>query len=178
MTDEELMLKLKSGNLDCAGDLFERYHKRIYHFLLKLTGNPSDSEDLTQNVFVRMIRYRNSYRKGNSFEAWLFRIARNLFYDHVKDRSKNSELYDRDMILMHGETSEEGEEKIRILNLALMELTHEERFIIVLNRFQKVKYEDIGEILSLTVASIKVKVHRALHKLRGHYEEIEKKESQ
>ena len=61
ISDEALMLKAQRGELDAVGKLYERYSKRLYNFFLRLTVNSDTSSDLTQNVFYRILKYRNSY---------------------------------------------------------------------------------------------------------------------
>ena len=84
MTDELIMEAVKSGDLQQASVLFERYNKRIFNFLARLTMNREVAEDLTQNVFLRMIKYRSSFKTGNKFQAWIYQIARNVFSVHYK----------------------------------------------------------------------------------------------
>ena len=82
MTDEMIMEAVRNGDLQQASVLFERYNKQIYNFLARMTMSKVLAEDLTQNVFLRMIKYRNSYRDGNKFHSWIYQIARNVFSDH------------------------------------------------------------------------------------------------
>jgi RNA polymerase sigma-70 factor (ECF subfamily) len=68
MTDEMIMEAVKNGDLQRASLLFERYNKRIFNFLARMTMDREVAEDLTQNVFLRMIKYRNSYKEGSTSE--------------------------------------------------------------------------------------------------------------
>ncbi len=80
MTDELIMEAVKNGNLDQASELFDRYHKRLYNYFVKISFDREASNDLTQNVFLRMIRYRNSYKEGNKFISWIFCNRRKVFF--------------------------------------------------------------------------------------------------
>ena len=71
-------IEAAKGDLDQMRYLFDRYHLRIYNFFQKMVRNRSVSEDLTQDVFAKVIRYRSSYNHGN-FASWIFTIARNIF---------------------------------------------------------------------------------------------------
>ena len=84
MNDEQLMEAVKNGDLHHASVLFERYHKRIYNFLARMTFNKALAEDLTQNVFMRMLKYSHSFREGLSFQSWIYTVAKNVFYDHYR----------------------------------------------------------------------------------------------
>ena len=178
MTDELIMEAVKRGELQQATLLFERYHKRIFNFLARMTMDRDLAEDLTQNVFLRIIKYRTSYRDGNRFQSWIYQVARNVFSDHYQShKNKFSDFVDVEKISDHmaeGEDSEEQDEKERLLHRSMAKLSEEQRELLVLTRFQQMKYEEVAAIMDTTVANIKVKVHRAIIKLREHYFEIEK----
>jgi RNA polymerase sigma factor (sigma-70 family) len=178
MTDESVMEAVKRGELQQATLLFERYEKRIYNFLARMTMDRHLAEDLTQNVFLRMIKYRNSYTEGRKFQSWLYQVARNVFSDHYQAvKNKYSGFVDVEKISDHmadQNDSDEQDEKERLLHLSMAKLTDEQRELLVLTRFQQLKYEEVASIMDTTVANIKVKVHRAILKLREYYFEIEK----
>ena len=169
---------VKSGDLQQATVLFERYHKRIFNFLARMTFDRALAEDLTQNVFLRMIKYRSSYREGNKFQSWIYQVARNVFSDHYQaHKNKKSDFVDVEKMsgsLKDSEESELQEEREQILHRSMAMLNEEQRELLVLTRFQHMKYEEVAIIMETTVANIKVKVHRAIAKLREHYFELEK----
>ena len=74
ISDEDLMWQLSQGKLSYAGHLFERYHIRLYNFFLRWNRDGALSEDLTQSVFERLIRYRKTYKKGMSLKSWIFQL--------------------------------------------------------------------------------------------------------
>src|SRR5689334_10389950 len=90
MTDEMLMEAVKNGDLQQASLLFDRYNKRLFNFLAKMTLERAIAEDLTQNVFLRMLKYRNSYRAGAKFQSWIYQMARNVFVDHYQEAKNKS----------------------------------------------------------------------------------------
>jgi RNA polymerase sigma factor (sigma-70 family) len=179
MTDEMIMKAVKDGNLHQASLLFERYNKRIYNFLFRMTMDREMAGDLTQNVFLRMLKYRGSYN-GDRFESWIYRIARNVFSDHYQSaKNKASSFVDVEKVRDHLEDNDEPanqQEREKILHLAMKKLNDDERELLVLTRFQQMKYEEVAHLLDMTVANIKVKVHRAIIKLRQLYFELEKSE--
>ena len=69
VTDEELMLAVRDGDLAKLGPLFERHHLALFDFLSRMTGNPTAAEDLVQDVFVRILKYRATYRDDGRFET-------------------------------------------------------------------------------------------------------------
>jgi RNA polymerase sigma factor (sigma-70 family) len=178
MTDELIMEAVKRGELQQATLLFERYNKRIFNFLARMTMDRELAEDLTQNVFLRIIKYRTSYREGNKFQSWIYQVARNVFSDHYQaHKNKFSDFVDVEKISDHmadREESEEQDEKEKLLHRSLARLNEEQRELLVLTRFQQMKYEEVAAIMDTTVANIKVKVHRAILKLKEYYFQMEK----
>jgi RNA polymerase sigma factor (sigma-70 family) len=178
MTDETIMEAVKSGDLQQASVLFERYHKRIFNFLARMAMDRELAEDLTQNVFLRIIKYRNSYREGARFQSWIYQVARNVFTDHYQtQKNKFSDFVDVEKIsdrLHDANENEDLDEREKLLHRSMAMLNDEQRELLVLTRFQHMKYEEVAVVMDTTVANIKVKVHRAIAKLREHYFELEK----
>ena len=176
MTDETLMYEVTKNNSKCASELYDRYSKRLYNYFVKISLDRELSSDLLQNTFLRMLKYRHTYHVGKPFEAWIFQIARNVFTDHL---NKNKMLFDQHSDVYQLNEADDSEateitERERRLKVALSRLSPESREILVLSRYQGLKYEQIGQILNITVPNVKVRVHRAIKKLRDHYLEIEK----
>ena len=84
LSDEELMSQVRNGVGEMLGVLFDRYQSPLLNFYCKLTGSRTTSEDLVQEVFFRILKYRQSYRPGTPFRAWLYQIARNARTDHLR----------------------------------------------------------------------------------------------
>lgn len=178
MTDEVIMEAVKNGDLQQASLLFERYNKRIFNFLARMTMNREVAEDLTQNVFLRMIKYRNSYKEGNKFHSWIYQVARNVFSDHYQmNKNRKADFVDVEKMSDRIQDLDESlvlDEQEKTLHRSLALLTEEQRELLVLTRFQHMKYEEVAMLMDTTVANIKVKIHRAMAKLREHYFQLEK----
>jgi len=178
MTDEIIMEAVKNGDLQQATLLFERYNRRIYNFLARVTLDKMLAEDLTQNVFFRIIKYRSSYREGARFQSWIYQVARNVFADHYQTlKNKKSDFVDVENIKDYMADNEERQlqdEKEILLHRSMARLSEEQRELLVLTRFQQMKYEEVAALMDTTVANIKVKVHRALIRLREYYFELER----
>jgi RNA polymerase sigma factor (sigma-70 family) len=175
MTDEMLMEAVKSGELQQASVLFQRYHKRLFNFLARMTPDRDTAEDLTQNVFLRMLKYRNSYRTGAKFQSWIFQVARNVFSDFYQEVKSKSNVVKMEIIPDKiDESTTDMEQQEQLLHRSLQRLPDDQRELLVLTRFQHMKYEEVADIMNTSVANIKVKVHRAINKLREHYFELEK----
>lgn len=166
LTDEILMAKVAQGNLDVLKILFNRHHKHVFNFLHKMCGDKMLSEDLTQEVFYKLMKYRSSYNNGK-FISWLFTIARNSMNTHFRRVSKNYEeldTIDYKMIIQ-----EEEKEDYSDLHLAINKLEPSDRELVILNRFQEIKYEELAQIVGSTPGAVKTKVSRALKKLKTIY---------
>lgn len=178
MTDDMIMEAVKSGDLQKVSVLFDRYHKRIFNFLARMTNDRDVAEDLTQNVFLRIMKYRNSYKEGMRFQSWIYQVARNIFSDHYQStKNRMSGFVDVETMadrINDSQQSVEQDEREEILHKSLHMLSVDQRELLVLTRFQQMKYEEVAAIMDTTVANIKVKVHRAIHKLREHYFQLEK----
>jgi RNA polymerase sigma-70 factor (ECF subfamily) len=169
------MLKVKNGDLDRLTLLFHRYSKRLYGFFFAMTSNGANSEDLVQNVFMRVLKYRHTYATDGKFESWLFHLARNVHHDHYR---KNKRYYfQENMSDWEGQLKEESnreiemtkEDELGVLQNALNALSHEKRELIELTRFQKLKYEQVAGLLGISESALKVRVHRILKELKENY---------
>jgi RNA polymerase sigma factor (sigma-70 family) len=172
LSDEIIMKRVKEGNLAELSILFERYHVRLYNFMLRLTFDRSVSQDLTQNLFYRILKYRHTFREDHSFKSWIYQLARNIHIDFCKQQQKTAERYTQvEEFNVNLAEDQEGftEEDYDKLDRAMARLTPEQKEILVLSRFQGLKYEEISSIRDLTVPAIKVQVHRAIKQLREHY---------
>ncbi len=179
LSDNALMLKVKSGDVDKLGLIYERHKKRLFGFFYNLGNNPSVSEDLVQNVFERMLKYKGSYIGEGVFTAWMFRMARNVNYDHhnktAKERiswntsSKELEEDSEDAI----NESMEKEGNSILLRRALAKLSEEKRELLVLSKYRGLKFGELAAIVGCTEGAAKVRVHRALKELRTIFLELE-----
>jgi RNA polymerase sigma-70 factor, ECF subfamily len=85
--DNELMLKVRDGDLGKLSFLFEHYHRALFNFFLRSTGGRDLSEDLVQEVFLRILKYRHTFRPDSQFSAWMYHVARNAQIDHFRNTS-------------------------------------------------------------------------------------------
>jgi RNA polymerase sigma-70 factor (ECF subfamily) len=167
------MHRVKDGHLSELSVLFGRYHVKLYNFFLRLTFDPVISEDLTQNLFYRIIRYRHTFdASAGNFRSWIYRIARNTHLDHCRElRSSPQPLRQDEELHYPAIGAHEGyaEDDFEKLDRALGLLEPDQREIIVLSRYQGLKYEEIARLHDLSVAAVKVRIHRAIHQLRKLY---------
>lgn len=165
------MLRVKAGDLDKMGLLFERYNRPLFAFFYHMTHKRDVSEDLVQNVFYRMLKYKHTFTGEGEFRTWMYHLARNILNDSIKqnrsfDHYDVSEMADK---LGGGILADEGFEKKEdadFLHKAMAGLSDDYREVLVLSRFQEMKYDEIAEVLNINEGTVKVRVHRALGELK------------
>lgn len=169
MGDEQTMQEVRDGDVGKLELLFDRHHRALYHYFLHLTANTAVSEDLVQEVFFRILKYRQSYRPETNFRAWMFQIGRNAFLDQAGRNKGEVTLADGASELGAPEPPPdrelEAKQETALLRQALAALPSEKREVIVMSRFLELKYEDIASILKCEVGTVKVRVYRALREL-------------
>jgi RNA polymerase sigma-70 factor (ECF subfamily) len=170
------MTAVREGDLAKLGLLFERYHVPLFEFLSRITGDRQVAEDLVQDIFVRILKYRATFRDGGSFETWVYRIARNARADYFRTRQATGavaeEEPDRPDHAPGPVRQLEADRDRARLKRALMMLREDKRELIVLARFQGVKHERIAEMLGIEAGAVKVRIHRALKELRQIFVEL------
>jgi len=174
VTDEELMLQVRSGEGNMLGVLFDRYHGPLFNFYARLMGDRTVSEDLVQEVFLRILRYRGTYQPGTPFRPWMYQIARNARMDHYR-KTPRHETFKPDMLPpVAPHDSAQQEQEGALLHRALMQLSEEKREVLILARFQELKYTEIARLLGCELNTVKTRVHRALQDLRETFRELER----
>lgn len=171
---------VKEGDLDRMSLLFKRHYRSLYGFLYHMTHDKGASEDMVQNIFYRMLKYRSSYTGQGAFQTWMFHIARNVLKDNGKKRQPvpvSDKMEGLTQNLSDGKTvSEQLERKQdqQQLYQAMELLKEEEREILTLSKFQELKYQEIALILNISEGTVKVRVHRALNELKIIYQKKQK----
>lgn len=174
LTDNSLMLRVKTGDLDKMGLLFERYNRPLFGFFYHMTHKADLSEDLVQNVFYRMLKYRHTFTGDGEFRTWMYHLARNVLNDSVKqNRSFNfydvNEVADRIEGGIRADESLERQQENEFLHEAMGALSPEYREVLILSRFQEMKYDEIAKVLNINEGTVKVRVHRALGELKKRF---------
>ena len=179
LEDNALMIKVKDGDLAKLGLLFERYKKPLFGFFYGMNKDADLCEDLVQNVFMRILKYRYLFRGEGDFKTWMFHIARNVNHDHfrkIKWKGKDDLDHWQDRLSNNEnrQTEFQQDEELQLLSMALDKLPEEKREIILLSKYHDKKYREIGEILGCSEGAVKVKVFRALQELKEVYKKLEK----
>ena len=172
-SDSSLMQAVREGDLGALAILFERHHRPLFNYFAHVNGNRDLSEDLVQDVFFRMLKYRQSYQPDRPFTAWMYQIARNAHVDSIGKRKFEVGLGEREFA--SGNLMDENlkrKQELSLLKRAMARLPQEKRELLVLSRFQNLKYEEIAAILGCDVGAVKVRVYRAVQALGQIYFEL------
>jgi len=171
-TDNVLMMKVKNGDIDRLGLLFERYHHRLFAFFYRLTARRDVSEDLVQGVFERILKYRHSFSDQGSFSSWLFGIARNLHIDYCNNsRPADIALDEAHLDIIAAESPDspdhsDGNLSHLLVRRALEKLDPDKKQVLILSRYEGFKYREIAAIMNCSEAAVKVRVFRALNEMK------------
>ena len=128
-------------------------------------------------TFFRILKYRKKFGGHGHFSVWMYQIARNVMIDALKKKARGPEY--RDQSALHMVTDETGEtellenERSQMVHKALNALNDDQKEVLILSRFQNLKYREIGKILGCSEGTVKVRVFRALKNLKSKYMELE-----
>jgi RNA polymerase sigma-70 factor (ECF subfamily) len=179
-SDHELMIAVRAGEIRRLGELFERHHRPLYGFFVRLTNQPSASEDLVQIVFYRILKYRHTYRDEGKFSAWIYHLARKVAADHFRKSASTPVPTDPIAFQDQPDQGEAPDAKaataddVALMRRALTRVSHEHREVLVLSRLQHLEHQEIARLLDCSVGAVKVRAHRALKELREVYFKIRK----
>jgi RNA polymerase sigma-70 factor (ECF subfamily) len=169
-TDSYLMQLVQTGDTGRLAVLFERHHAALFRYLLSLTSDRALSEDLTQEVFFRALKYSRSYDPDQPFAVWLYSLGRNAWFDTRRKRRPETADDGLEEIRSSEPMPEElftRKQDVEFLRAALHRLPEDKREVLVLSRFHGLRYEEIGRILECEAGTVKVRVYRALKELRS-----------
>lgn len=173
--EEEQINKAKKNPKDFAV-LYEKYYVQIFRYIFKRIADENESADLTSQVFVKALQSLHKYEfRGVPFSAWLHQIARNelnlCFRAQKYNRSVDVKTEQLHEVIeeFDPENNEEqpNEEKTQQLMASLRELNKDELELLEMRYFEKRPFQEVSEILNISVSNAKVKMHRIIKKLKG-----------
>jgi len=183
LTDQEVVLRARSGQESAYRELIRRYERPIFALLFRMVRDRELAEDLSQETFVKALNAIESYRPEFKFSSWIFKIANNAAIDHLRRRELHTLSLDGSP---HAETPEamqatalqigarqetpldtvEAKELGSAIEAAIGSLRPEYRSCILLRHVEGRAYEEIAEILNLPLGTVKTYIHRARNELR------------
>jgi len=189
--DFELIRAINSGQFDRFPELVKRYEQKLYNFSLRMCQDATDAEDTVQETFLNVFRYLKDFRYEAKFKNWLYRVAASTC---IKKRRKSKFAPERELSLDEFISQDEAEGPNQVPNWALMpldkllndelldkinqaifSLPEKYRLVIVLRDIEGFSTAETGQILNLSAANVKVRLHRARlflrDKLKGYFED-------
>lgn len=168
--DDAVMCAVRDGEVHALSTLYERHQRALLNYFLRLGTTRANAEDLVQEVFMRILKYRATYRGGSRFITWMYYIARNARLDQLHKRRGESEWDDAYAPAVLPGDAAQAQQEQRLLEMAMARLPEEKREILLLSRYQEMKYDDIATLLGCEPGTVKVRVHRAMRELRDAYQ--------
>ena len=171
------MLDVKKDDVDKLGVLFQKYKKQLFGYFFKITYDKDLSEDLIQEVFMKILKYKDSFLGYGKFSTWMYSIAHNVSVDHFRKQKMVISREDPEMLNAldsydQDQTSIKNEELDK-LNKAMLKLVPDKREILILSKIKGIKYKDLGGILNCSETAVKGRIFRALKDLRDIYSKME-----
>ena len=164
MTDKELIHKVHNGDKEALNIIVGKYYDEIYRFCVYLTGNDTDSYDITQEIFLKFIKYVDSYRYKN-LKGYLLIIARNSCCDYF--RHKKDTLWIEDIAESGKEDSQiTVMEDEMLLRQELLKIPPEQREVIILHVYEELKFGEISKMLGCNISTVKSRYFQGIKKLK------------
>ena len=181
MPDTEIIEQLKQGNENAFRRLVENYQKLVVNTCYGMVRNREDAEDIAQDVFVEVYRNVDSFRADAKLSTWLYRIAVNRSLNHIRDNKKHkwfqsveSEVEAKNRQLLQLESSKvdqpeydlENKQRAIILYEAINTLPDNQRTAFTLSKYEELSYQEISEVMEMTVSSVESLLFRAKKNLQ------------
>ena len=188
--DFDLIQGINSGQVDKFYDLVKRYDQKLYNFSLRMCRDHSDAEDMVQDTFLNVFRYLKNFRYETKFKNWLYKVAASTC---IKKRRKSKFAPEKELSLDEFRPGEEvevpdqvpdwammpldkllNEELAGSINQGILSLPKKYRMVIVLRDIEGFSTAETAQILNLSPANVKVRLHRARlflrDKLKGYFD--------
>jgi RNA polymerase sigma-70 factor (ECF subfamily) len=163
--DERYLIRAaRRGDLEAFGELMRRHETAMYRVALRMLGSPPDAEDATQEAMVRAWRTLRRFRGDAALTTWLYRITTNCCLTLIERRRPTAELDDdRAPAARHADPAArlEQREVMTQLTHAIGQLSPEQRAVVVLRELEGLSYEEVSDVLGISLASVKGRLHRA-----------------
>jgi RNA polymerase sigma-70 factor (ECF subfamily) len=178
--DVHLMMLFQDGNEDAFAQLIRRNQHKVFSVIYRFLGDRAESEDMTQEVFLRVYRTAGRYEPTAKFSTWLYRIATNISLNAIRNRSRfhpvSLEVHQDDSDDFHREIPDDNgaqpdlamhnDELSKVVMSAIKQLPEQQKAAIVLNKYEGLSYEDVAGILDCSVMAVKSLLSRARSNLK------------
>jgi RNA polymerase sigma-70 factor, ECF subfamily len=173
-SEDQLIVKAKSGDRQAFGQIFEDHHRFIYKFIYAMLGNHESAEELTQETFLGAFKGISSLRGEATLKTWLCSIAKNHVYRSFRTKQKEGGKSDDEFETLNLSDDKNPQPDARFLNkelnqvieIALGKLNEDRRMIFILKEMQQLSYNEISEITGSAIPKLKTDLFRAKNEMR------------
>jgi RNA polymerase sigma-70 factor, ECF subfamily len=179
-TETQLIARAQQGDEEAFAALFEAHKRRVFSLCLRMIGNPTEAEDLTQEAFLQLFRKISTFRGESAFSTWLHRLAVNVVLMHLRKKGLNQISLD-ETENSQGEPIKRdyGDDDRRLvgsidrigLNRAISELPPGYRTVFILHDVEGYEHNEIAEIMNCSIGNSKSQLHKARLKLREWFQQ-------
>jgi RNA polymerase sigma factor (sigma-70 family) len=174
LTDKEIISRILQGEQALFAQLVERYQNYVFTLVMRFTDSREDAEEIAQDVFVKSYRSLADFRGESKFSTWLYTVVRTSCITFLRKKRLDTVSLDNEKTFMQLESKESGfkanlvEQKSRhaMVNQAIRLLSPNDGQLITLFYKGEQSLEEIGKIMGLDPNTVKVKLHRARHRLK------------
>ncbi len=183
ITDDTVIERVRSGDTSAFAILVERYNRRILGFIFRMINDQDEAENLAQDVFIKVYEKIGDYRTEDNFQAYIYRIAKNMTLNYIKKSSRSSPFStlfrktDEDSRFMSKGEQENlllSEKRGEWINTALRELPENQRLALILKVYLQLSYVEIADITGWTISKIETLISRGRTGLKNKYKMQEK----
>ncbi|MEL6110500.1 MAG: sigma-70 family RNA polymerase sigma factor [Planctomycetota bacterium] len=182
LEERELIDRALAGDRDAFAELVRQNQDRLFASMMQITGSPEESEEVTQEAFIRAFVKLDTFQRNSQFFTWLYRIAFNsALTRRRKKRARVSLDQVRDDNGLEVSSSFEGvdepmlrDERVKLVRSAIGTLTEEHRHILTLREMDDFSYEEIAEVLEISIGTVRSRLSRARRQLKLAIENLER----
>ena len=169
--DERLIKRIAEGDSEAFKAVYISTKSAVYGLALSVLGRSEDAEDVMHDTYISVFNSAKGYVPMGKPLSWIMTIARNLSYNHIRDRKDTDDIQDHETDLSTDAISDEDNRIV--LEAALKCLAQDEREIVMLHALTGMKHKEISEIMDMPLATVLSKYNRALKKMRNEIEQGE-----
>ncbi len=182
LPDDDLIRMSTSGDDDAFAGLVTRYRSKVFSLALRMVGNYEEAEDISQEAFINAYRALDTFRLGDKFSSWIYRITTNLSIDHLRKRRHKEISVDApsnpegDMYIQLPDTSNDPERRAieaefkAVVEKAIRELSPTYKAVVILRHVNNLSYEEIADVMKIPLGTVKTRLFRAREILKAKVE--------
>jgi RNA polymerase sigma factor (sigma-70 family) len=166
LEEKVLVLRCRIGDREALAELMARFHRRLRYFIGHLADSPETTDDVLQDTWLRVLAKLGTLRNVESFRAWLYRIARNTAYQHLRRKGPACEFRDDQQVPAEGPDEAFSASDAARIHEGLRELPPAHREVLVLRFFEDLTYEQLAEVVGCGLNTVKTRLYYAKRSLR------------